>query len=259
MTRPLSFTKRLALAATVLLATGCAQRPDTEVLRLFQEAQEIFDQARSPDDFLKAAALYQAIVERNVVSGAVLYNQGNALMQAGERGRAIAAYRQAQRYRPRDPLLDANLRYALGVESAADRRRPLVEHLLFWQDWLSYPEKFHLAGAGLAATLTLGLVALGSRRRLWARLALAAAAVSLLLVFSAGYDWYRYDATTHGVIVQRQVIARKGDGLGYEPAFTAALAEGTEWVLIARRGGWLLVRLADGQQGWVPEDAAVLY
>ena len=46
---------------------------------------------------------------------AVLYNQGNAWMRAGATGRALAAYRQAQRYRPRDPYLAANLQNALAA------------------------------------------------------------------------------------------------------------------------------------------------
>ena len=36
------------------------------------------------------------------------------------------------------------------------RRRPLIEHLLFWQDWISYPAKFQLAACGVAITLGPG-------------------------------------------------------------------------------------------------------
>ena len=43
------------------------------------------------------------------------YNLGNAYFRAGEYGRAIAAYRKAKPYRPRDPYLEANLRQALSV------------------------------------------------------------------------------------------------------------------------------------------------
>lgn len=238
---------------------ACARSADPESLRIFQEAQKTFDAAAAPDDFRKAAAQYQSILDRGVVSGAVLYNQGNALMRAGQRGRAIAAYRQAERYRPRDPYLEANLRYALGAQSPAEQRRPMIEHLLFWQNWLSYPEKFALAAAVVAITLALGLGGIFLQRRLLARLALVGVAVSILAILSAAYDWYRYDATVHGVTIQDDVVARKGNGASYEPALSAALAQGTELTLVSRRGDWLLVRMAGGQEGWVPEAAVTLY
>jgi len=249
----------IAVLLGILLPwAGCAQRVDPEVLETFQEAQKTFDTATKPEDFLKAAAMYQSILDRGVTSGVVLYNQGNALMQAGQRGRAIAAYRQAQRYRPRDPYLEANLRYALGPQDPQDRR-PLVEHLLFWQDWLSYPEKLHLAAAVVAITFLLGVAAIAVRKRALARAGLAGLVVGLVAILSAGYDWYRYEYTVHGVVVQREVVARKGNGTSYEPALTAPLTEGTEVKLIARRGDWVLVRIAGGQEGWLPEEAVVVF
>ena len=46
-------------------------------------------------------------------------------MKAKQTGRAIAAYRQAQRYIPRNPYLDANLQFALGAGAfrPAERNR----------------------------------------------------------------------------------------------------------------------------------------
>ncbi len=247
-----------ALVFAALLG-GCAPGVDREVSRTFQNAQKTFDEAQAPDDFLRAAGLYQSILDRGVISGAVLYNQGNAYMQAGERGLAIAVYRQAERYRPRDPYLEANLHFALGADGRPGKRRPVIEYLLFWQEWLSYPEKFRVTFATALATFALGTVALFWRPRLSARLAMVGVAITLLLASSAGYDWYRYEAITHGVVVQAEVIARKGDAASYEPAFTEPLSEGTEFRLVERRGEWLLARLPGGEEGWVPEADVVLY
>lgn len=247
--------------AWLLLLTvfGCSRAPDLDVSRTFQQAQETFDKAATPEDFLKAASLYQRILDRGVVSGAVLYNQGNAYMRAGHRGRAIAAYRQAQRYRPRDPYLDANLRSALGGDTSPAGRRPLIAYLLFWQDWLSYPEKFTLLGLAALLTFTGGLVGLLLRRRRWRRAAVVGLAVTLVLALSAGYDWYRFDRTVRGVIVVPKATARKGNATSYEPAFTEPVVEGTEFHLLDRRGAWLLIRLPAGPEGWVKEDEAVVY
>ncbi|MHC4401723.1 MAG: outer membrane protein assembly factor BamD [Planctomycetota bacterium] len=248
-------------AALLLMAvcSGCGSAVDLEVARLFQEAQAAFDEAQAPEDFLKAAGLYQSILDRGVVSGVVLYNQGNAYMQAGQRGRAVAAYRRAKRYRPTDPYLEANLSYALGAENPTTRGRPVIEYLLFWQDWLSYPGKFRLTAAAAAVAFALAVAALFWQRRLFAPLAAGCAVLTLLLAASTGYDWYRYEAVARGVIVEHEVTARKGDAASYQAAFTEPLTEGTEFRLVERRDDWLLIRLAGGEEGWVEEDAVVLY
>ncbi len=248
-----------AVVAGLPVVAGCSRGVEFELARKFQEAQEAFDRASDPAGYLAVAAMYQEILDRGIVSGAVYYNQGNAFMQAGVKGRAIACYRRAQRYRPRDAHLQANLDYALAGDGTAARRRPLVEYLLFWQDWISYPAKFYLAAAAACLTFALGLAILIVRRRLLARLALGGVVVTLLLLLSALYDWYRFDHLVHGVVVQKEVVARKGNAASYEPAFTEPIAEGTEFRLAERRGQWLLIRLAGDQEGWIEQDAAVVY
>ncbi|MBI5368836.1 MAG: tetratricopeptide repeat protein [Planctomycetes bacterium] len=248
---------------------GCAPGPDLDASRRFQEAQEVFSRAAQPEEFLRAAAIYQELLETGLECGAVLYNQGNAYMRAGRRGLAIAAYRRALRYRPRDPYLDANLRAALGGGAGgsgpagiadAAARRPLVEYVLFWQRWLSEPEKFSLAALAGALALALGLVALFAANGVpWRRAAAGFLLATLLVAVSAALDLYRYRWIRHGVVTAQEVLARKGNGASYEPAFNQALPEGTEFVMGEQRGDWVLVRLAGDLEGWIPADAAVLY
>lgn len=243
-----------------LMLPGCSSRVDLETSRKFQQAQAAFDQAEKPEDYMTAAALYQEILDSGMVSGAVLYNQGNAWMGAGQRGRAIAAYRQAKRYLPRDPYLDANLRSALGTAQAADPKRPLIETVFFWQNRLSYGEKFYLLGLAALATFALATTALFvRRRRLFFRLATAGLAVTLLLLASAAYDWHRFDGVEHGVTVVADVVARKGNAASFEPAFVEPLTEGTEFRVLEHRDRWLLIQLPGGQEGWIEANSAALY
>jgi tetratricopeptide (TPR) repeat protein len=244
----------------LLLPMACSPPSDLTVSKKFQEAQERFNGAETSDDFLQAANLYEQILAAGVVNGAVLYNLGNAYMFADERGRAIAAYRQAQRYRPRDPFLESNLAYALGGEALPDRRRSIIDHVLFWKDLLSYPEKFHLTLAAGVLALCLALTALYARnRRIWKRLALLGSVVTLLLAVSAGFDVYRYEFIKHGVVTGEGVVARKGNAETWEPAFTEALPEGTEFQVRDQRNAWLLIRLETGLEGWIPETQATVY
>jgi len=237
---------------------GCRWTVDLELAQKYQAAQQAFDDARTPEDFAKTAALCQEIIDRGGTSGAVLYNQGNAWMRAGRPGRAIAAYRQAQRYLPRDPYLKHNLSIARGFNAPATRR-PVIETVLFWQNWLSYPEKFHLAAAAALATFAVAATGLFVARRTLRRVALVGLALTGILALSAAYDWNRFDNTRHGVVVLPQTVARKGNAVGYEPAFNEELPEATEFQVIQRRGDWLLIRLPGGGEGWIEEKAAVIY
>jgi tetratricopeptide (TPR) repeat protein len=241
------------------LLSGCVRGINPQQTEQFQAAQKAFDSAVKPEDFVKVAAMYQELLDppNRFISGEVYYDLGNAWMRAKQPGRAIAAYRQAERYLPRDPHREENLREALKAEP--DAHRPILETILFWQNWLSYPEKFYLATVAIALTLLLATCMLFTPRRSLKRLTLALAAFSLLAVFSAGYDFWRFDYIKHGVTIESDVTARKGNAESYEPALTENLSEGTEFRLLDRRPNWLLIRLPGGQEGWIPEKAAVVY
>jgi len=251
--RPWSWIFAILVAA----CAGC-HSVDPAIEAKFQAAQQAFDQATSPEQFLRAAALNQEILDAGVVSGIVLYNQGNAYMRAGQRGRAVACYRQAKRYRPRDPYLDANLRYALGSQYVKPAKS-ILEYVLFWQDWISYPGKFHLTSAGALLTFIVATAGLFFRRKLLQRLAAVCLLVTLTLAVSAVYDWYRFSHLKHGVIATATVVARKGNSESYQPAFTKPLAEGTDFLVLEQRRGWLLGRFGDSQEGWVPQSRSVVY
>ena len=259
MSSDFQLTTRLLLVALLAATAGCARAPAPALSQKFQAAQQAFDQAQTTDEFLRAAGQYQEILDAGLVSGAVLYNQGNAFMRSGQRGHAIACYRQAQRYRPRDPLLDHNLRYALGP-GYAEPKRTVLEYLLFWQDWVSYGDKFRGLAAAAWVTFALGVAALYvQRRRLVARVAVGALLLTLVLAASAAYDWFRFETIRRGVITADGVVARKGNAESYEPAFTQPLPEGTEFQVLERRDDWLLILLPGAKEGWITSDRAVVY
>jgi tetratricopeptide (TPR) repeat protein len=248
------------LASLVPLADGCIAVPEGELVRKYQRALEAFDQASSPADYLRSAALYQEILDRGVVSGALLYNQGNALMRAGQRGRAVACYRQALAYRPRDPQLRANLQLALGPGVSMEPPRMLLDYVFFWQDWLSYPGKVQAAAGLASAAFALGILALFVPPRRWFRRAgWSVLALTAILAASAVYDWYRFEHIERGVVVQAEAVARKGNAESYDPAFTEPLKEGTEFRVLERRGTWLQIQLPNGIAGWVPQAAVTTF
>lgn len=245
-------------AVVSLTVAGCGSSVDPAMYAKFQAAQDRFEQAQEPQQFLQAAAMYQEILDAGLVSGAVLYNQGNAFMRAGERGRAIACYRQAKRHRPRDPYLDANLRYALG-EKEAGRSKPIIEYVLFWNQWISYHGKYQASLVCAFVTFCLSVAALFVRPTLFKGLATVALCVTMAAVISAAYDWYRFSHLKHGVVIADEVVALKGNSESYQPAFTKPLDEGTEFQVLDQRSGWTHIRLAGSQDGWVPSQEVTVY
>jgi hypothetical protein len=254
--RPIAAAVGLLLLSCVF-SGGCIRSPDSGLVQKFQAAQQAFDNAKKPEDFARAAALDQEILDRFGPSGAVYYNQGNAWMQAGQPGRAVAAYRQAQRYSPRIAFLNENLAQAVG--DASSLRQPILETILFWQNWFSCAEKFYWTAAAAILLFTLAVARLFVTNPWLRRATWACALVALVLGFSAGYDWHRFDAVQHGVVIQSQAIARKGNAASYGPAFKEPLREATEFALLEHRGDWLLIRLPGGGEGWIEEKAAVTY
>ena len=224
-------------AVVLILATaifsGCGSPPDLETSRLFQTAEQIFSEAAAPEDFAEAATVYQEIMDNGFRSGSVFYNQGNAWMQAGETGRAIAAYRQAKRYLPRDPYLDANLRTALDG-SPLQAERSVLDYVFFWQAAISYAEKRVITTVLLALVLLLALAyQLDRRRGVIRRITYAGLLLLMLSAAAAGRDWQQYERTVWGAITA-ETTARKGGSEAYEPAFTQSLADGTEFEVISR-------------------------
>lgn len=102
---------RLAASLTLttlfvwLFSSFCsAADPGTD----FDAANKLYEQGH----FQEAAAQYEKLISAGHVSSAVLFNLGNSYFKAGELGRAVAAYRSAQKLEPRDPDVRANLAFA---------------------------------------------------------------------------------------------------------------------------------------------------
>lgn len=252
----------LALAALAPLAAAAAADATArmDALRAFDQANQVFLGASTSEEFLRAAGLYGEVLDAGFESGAVLFNLGNSYFRAGELGRAIAAYRRAERYLGRDPLLENNLATArLAAGQPAEETRSPWLRLVFWHSWWSYPQKVKGALALAAAAFLLGLLGVLSRARWPRRAALGALALFALLLPSIALDAWNIHAVEHGVVTAAQTTARKGESDSYAAAFSEPLRAGTEFAVLARGAGWLHVRLPNGLDGWIRGDDAVTY
>jgi tetratricopeptide (TPR) repeat protein len=252
---------RIALASIavlpILAAEACAAEPGTRE-RTFIRALEVFDAAKTPQDYRESAALLESLLGDGFRNGAVYYNLGNAYVRAREYGRAIAAYRKAKPYRPRDPYLEANLRQALAAAPGRLPEAPLPwwRHVLFWSGWLSYPEKAYGAFSGfvLAALAACSAVILRWPRAYW----VSGALILLAAVMSvdAGLAYSDVARSRRGVVTA-EIIVRKGIGKDYEPAFDQPLKDGAEFTVLSDNGEWILGHFEGIGDGWLRRDHTV--
>jgi len=82
--------------------------------------------------------------------------------------------------------------------------------------------------------------------------------IASIFLISSVIEWVHDRTAEDGVIVAEQVIARKGDGESYEPAFKEPLHAGTEFNVVERRQDWLYIELMDSRRCWIPSASAEL-
>lgn len=226
------------------LADG-ARSPEVQA----QLGREAYDAGR----YLEAVETFEALAAAGHGSGALYYDLGNAHYRAGHLGEAIAAYRRAQLFMPRDADLAANLEHLR--EETTDRLTVeddglTLRDLIFWYDPLTSQEQTWLA-------LILGALAWGSLF-LWRLRGRRRLPLSVPILFVAATAVTATALTRHveltrtpgAVVVHPEITARSGTDAKSIALFY--LHEGAE--IRARGpldGEWIQIELPDGRRGWV--------
>jgi len=211
--------------------------------------------------FVKAIEGYESLVDDGVRNGRLYYNLGNAYLQVGRVGLAIANYRRAQRLLSGDPQLEHNLTYARSlrrnsIESAGERA--FWHTAFFWHFNTSIVSRYWVAIVAYLAFWSL----LGLRLIVKAPGLRVAAMVMLPIWLAAGgsvaIESIHRANTPEGVTTSSDIVVRKGNGEGYDPQFAEKLHEGVEFIVIEQRPGWLQIELRDASRGWIKSEQAEL-
>ena len=232
-------------ALLILFALGIAtQIFGANVNADFSSANELYAKGK----FADAAAAYEKILQTGGRSPALLFNAGNAEFKAGNLGKAIAAYRQAELLAPRDAELRANLAFVRNQVQGATLRESS------WQKWtgsLSLNE-----GATLTAVLfwlMFGLfIARQIRPELAPKLRTATRLAVTLTIFSGAVlalQAANHFSSSIAVVTGLEATARSGPFDDAQSAFTAH--DGAELRVLDRHDDWLQVANGAGKTGWL--------
>jgi hypothetical protein len=253
-------SKATLLIFKLLLITALPAVAVDYNVQTLEKAHGLFRSATNTTMYAEAARQYEYLVEEEGIrNGHLFYTLGNSWFMAGDVGRAILNYRRAEQRMPNNTDVRHNLESALGLRAdliPEKEPHPLAAKLLGWHLNTSTP----LRGWLFAFCWLLFWGAwfwMGRTTKKEARITVAATGVlSAILLASLLAESVMERRAQPGVIVAREVLARKGDGTMYAPAFLEPLHSGAEFQCLENRGTWWQVRLADGQTCWIPSDAA---
>jgi tetratricopeptide (TPR) repeat protein len=236
------FTPVRIAALAIFIFAGAAFAADVSQ---FDSANKLYEQGKFSD----AAAAYQKIIQSGEVSSAVYFNLGNACFKSSQIGRAIAAYREAEKLSPRDPDIRANLQFARN-QVQNPTLPPGRVHL--WLDRLTENEWTTLAAIALwVCLISLTLMQLRPvLKRSLRNLALASGVMAFAFSVCLGAI-LPSQSNESAVVIGREVSVRSGPLDEAQQAFI--VHDGAELPVLDSKDDWL--QISTGQRfGWIKRD-----
>jgi hypothetical protein len=225
-----------------------------------EQAHDMFRAATNSAMYAEAAKQYGYLVEEEGIrNGHLFYTLGNSWFMAGDVGRAILNYRRAQQFLPNHADVQQNLKVTRGMRTdliPEKEPHPLAAKLLGWHLNTSISLRWRLFAFCWLLLWGAWFWMLRTSKKEARITTLATGVLSAILLTSLLTEFTLKQQAPPGVVTAREVLARKGDGNMYAPAFLEPLHSGTEFQSLEERGTWRHIRLADGQTCWIPAAAA---
>ena len=220
----------------------------------FEKANGFYNQQQ----FDSALIYYEKTLQAGAVNAGVLYNLGNACYRLKKIGLAILNFEKARRLSPKDPDINANIKFAnANITDKITAPDQSFFEVILWQLHTLFPLNTQLwllffLLMLLAALFTLGLFS-AHNTRLWI---IYGGTITLLLIaglgISVGYKVFQSENVSYAIVLSESVDA-KNQPRGPKIIFTAH--EGTKFRIHQQIEGWCQVSLPNGTMGWVEESA----
>lgn len=241
--------KKLAYIFILLFAFVVNASADNDLL---SKAEKAYDSKKYKD----AIVSYEELIKDGFKSYQLYFNLGNAYYRDNQLGKAIYNYELARKLNPNDE----DVRINLGIASAKTSDKiDSKENFFVSAVKTNVLSSFNTTGwAWITVACTvifclLTFVFIGSGNVLLKRISFFLAAASLIgfiCTYFLGYSAMKskYD-NTFAIILAKEVKIKN------EPTSTASskfsLHEGTKIRVVENNGDWVLIKLDNGNEGWV--------
>ena len=223
-------------------------RAEDQIETPFDSANILYEQGQ----YEEAAIAYRQIIADDSDSAAVRFNLGNALYQAGQIGSALGEYHQALGLAPRDPDIQANIRFTrekLGTSAVIPKS--------FWQQFLlqlTLNEWTFIALVPFWIWIVASAISfLIGDKRTSISVIVKGAGISFLvmglLLFNAANERL---GKKYAVVTAKEAVVRFGPF--EESKSSHNLADGIEIQLVGYKEGWHQIRDPQDQIGWLRQD-----
>lgn len=242
--------KHLLCAFCIFIFSSSVKASDAQ----FEQANQAYEKA----NYAFAIEQYENILAEGKYAPEIYYNLGNAYFKTGKLGKAILQYERTLRLNPDDATTQKNLSIAqVRIENLVQPLPPFF--LARW--WRGLRDSLSSSAWGglvvLLLWLSLGGLAIWllAKQRGYKKRGFLAGLVGLglflLTLLLAGQRMATENNSGHAIILQKEISLR--DGADEDSPEIILLHEGTKIQLLDNIGDWHKVRLANGEQGWLPD------
>lgn len=228
----------------------------------FPQGESLFEQGKEQyrsDNFQEAINSWLQIIENGEHSAAVYHNLGNAYYKLNQIGPSIYYYEKALQLAPGDGDIENNLAFA--QNATVDAIEPLpqtvfkrwysnVSGILTYEGWARATVLFSFAA--VLFFLIYYFAISESRKRIFFVSSMISGIlllITLVMAFKTREDFVK---DTPAIIFAESIEVKSEPTMGSEASFV--LHEGTKVQVVAEDEDWVRIVLADGKDGWIPED-----
>ncbi|MCC6384683.1 MAG: tetratricopeptide repeat protein [Bacteroidia bacterium] len=225
--------------------------------------QMLFDSANTlyqHQKYSEAVSLYNQMIQSGFVSAEIYFNLGNAYYKTADIPASILNYERALRLKPDDPDIEFNLKLANSL--TIDKIEPIPQ-VFYKKWWKSFILKSSALKRALAASLLLWICFICVAAWLFippARIRKIAFSLSLVsLAFATGLFLLAYaqqhylNNSKEGIIFQTNVYVKSSPDENSNNLFM--LHGGAKVQLIDELNEWKRIRLPNGHEGWLRNEA----
>jgi len=224
-----------------------------QALESYREALASGEREQRLLGFRRSQRLFAAAIESGTENAELYTNLGNAALQAEDLGRGVLAYRRALLLEPGLDRARQNLRHARELLPSwvpTPSEGGVLDTFFLWHQTVSRDDRADLSAALFAFAALCLAASIYFRSPALRYGTYPAAAAWLALLLSLSFDPAR-DASSEGVVVAREALARAADSVNAPTRFGEPLPGGTEVKILEDRGSWLQIGLHNGRNAWV--------